>query len=436
MQVNPFNASSVTSKLGGSKQAKYLASYLKEIGASKYVVEEEYVDKDYLTDYCRFYARSHERFERYTTRLHFFAGACPKGDLIDCLDSQGINRIQSDYLGYIVVKPVKDGKGRKPLIGKTILKTYEETDGSDRRKFIKEEYRASLYGIDLHVDSMPFQAQDNGVSACATIALWSAIHPLCRSFKTPRHSPSEITEISFQQNMASPPSIGRVFPSDGLTLWQIVSYIRSINLDIESIDIENKIKENKSIVKDTVKTYVDSSLPIIAVLEMTGKNKSGCHAAVISGYRYDKSGDVKELYVHDDQIGPFSRVKSKDNFESWENEWLKMGYDKVLLRKFIIPLYPKIRLPYMKIYPFYEGLRKKVDGKGLQLNVSLKQVKEYKAELLKSDIENKKDRLKALLPRFMWVMSLRKGEIKLADGIYDATSIYPRTLDNEFVTYK
>lgn len=59
-------------KLGSSPQGEYLRSYLTEIGAKTVVVEDQYIDKDYLIDYCNFYARSFEPSDKYTTRLHFF----------------------------------------------------------------------------------------------------------------------------------------------------------------------------------------------------------------------------------------------------------------------------------------------------------------------------------------------------------------------------
>lgn len=35
------------------------------------------------------------------------------------------------------------------------------------------------------------------------------------------------------------------------------------------------------------------------------------HAVVVSGYRYDNNSNLKELYVHDDQIGTYSKVSLK-----------------------------------------------------------------------------------------------------------------------------
>jgi hypothetical protein len=427
MQLRDFDSSGVISILGESRQARYLVRYLKEIGASKFVVEEKYIDRDYLTDYSKFYAKSHEEFGRFATRLHFFKGLSSEKDVMGLIDKKAIEPLQKNYLGFVVVKPIKDGDGNLKLIGRTLLKTYDKVDGTDKRKFIQQTYVASLYGIPLSVDSLAFQAQDNGVSACATIALWSAVHPLCRMFRTPRNSPSEITEISFSPNMSSPPVMGRVFPSDGLTLWQMISYLRYINLDIESIEIESNSYEH--IVKDVVKTYVDSSMPLIAVLELTGNGDPAYHAAVVSGYRINKQGDITEIYVHDDQIGPFCRVKSDDGFRSWKNEWVSIyGYTKVNLTKFIIPIYPKIRLPYAKLYPFYARLKEEKE-KEVSIDLSIQQVNNYKAELLNADIENKEQHLKAFMPRFMWIMRRSINGKPDTDVIYDGTSIYPRRLE-------
>jgi hypothetical protein len=68
-----------------------------------------------------------------------------------------------------------------------------------------------------------------------------------------------------------------------------------------------------------LKAYINASIPLIALLELKKKEKVSWHAVVISGYRRDEKRKVKELYVHDDQIGPYSSVKPvKGNFEFWD----------------------------------------------------------------------------------------------------------------------
>ena len=50
--------------------------------------------------------------------------------------------------------------------------TYKE----DIHNLLDREYKVSLFGIDLAINTIAFQEQDRVVSACATSALWSMYH--------------------------------------------------------------------------------------------------------------------------------------------------------------------------------------------------------------------------------------------------------------------
>jgi len=59
--------------LGQSSICAYLYEYLEAIGAKTCVREPDYIDKDYLIDYSKFYSRSFEKFDKITDRYHFFS---------------------------------------------------------------------------------------------------------------------------------------------------------------------------------------------------------------------------------------------------------------------------------------------------------------------------------------------------------------------------
>lgn len=122
-------------ELGHSNIAEYLFKYLNDLKAKTYVIENEYIDKDYLIDYSNFYARSFDVKEKFTLRLHFFSAYFPKEDikqvLIEC-DDKILEKLNDRYLGFIVIKPIPDSNGN-PIIGRTILKTYPLKDNNECR---------------------------------------------------------------------------------------------------------------------------------------------------------------------------------------------------------------------------------------------------------------------------------------------------------------
>jgi len=124
---------------------------------------------------------------------------------------------------------------------------------------------------------------------------------------------------------------------------------------------------------------LDTDLPAIACIQLRGKSVNpDLHAVVISGYRDDNNGNLKELYVHDDQIGPYSKVCPKYNdgdFSFWRNEWItKNGYKDIFVDKLLIPIYPKIRLSFNNLYEVFLDIK----DTGQNAELFLKEIKSYK----------------------------------------------------------
>lgn len=419
--------------LGDSQQGEYLRKYLSDIHAKTVIIEEKYIDKDYLIDYCNFHARSFDESDKYTTRLHFFSEEFTQADFYKkfFVDEKFQDDLFKSYLGFVVVKPIGYNDNCK-LIGRTILKTYEteikdeSTHKKEIRHFTTFEYSVSLYGFSLKVKSLPYQAQDKVVAACASTAIWTSLYALNRLFETPRQSPFEVTKTAVVS-----PGFDRNFPSTGLDVYQIKAYFNSIGLETESIYVANSRKQK--LVPDIIKAFLNLNLPVIAYIDLeksNSKNKN-IHAVVITGYRCDENENITELYVHDDQIGPYSRVicpiKNK-SFVYWENEWNKewsdkTGYKRIHLTTLLIPLYPKIRLSFSKIYEAYSEIKSEHKRKNFVTTLSLIEQNEYKKELLYEEIENKPEILMKRMPKYNWLIRVKSNGLLFQDYVIDATSV-------------
>jgi hypothetical protein len=436
--------SQIKPELGKSKQSEYLYDYLSQQGAKTCVTEENYVDKDYLIDFAKFYSRSYNVEERHTIRFHFFSEEFKRDDLERCLNNckdDLVAKLCSSYLGYIVRKPVKDAEG-KYFIGKTLLKTYNRGINGDIREFLRDTHEISLFGIPLDVNTLPFQSQDQAVGGCATSACWVALHPLSTLFGTERRAPAEITEVS-----TFFPNLDRNFPSTGLTLYQMKSNFTSMGLETEFIDLEvisptlqKYYKSNDDIISDAVKAYNRIGLPIIAALklrETPTQHTPLYHAIVISGFRHHK-GVVKELYIHDDQIGPFHHVYPiGGKFSQWNNDWIaKYGMNSVTPYKLLIPVYPKMRLSFSKIYLIYLKIKRETEQsikdlgfKGeIQTEIFLIKLNAYKKVLWGEKFENKQVILCKPLPRFLWIIRTWYNGVPKKDILFDGTCVYPEEL--------
>lgn len=421
MDVLPF--SKVYEVVGHNLQSNYLANYLTELNAKTIVIESNYIDKDYLIDYCNFYARSFEPFKKETTRLHFFSKEFPKKYFEENFHSNDTCQkdIKEAYLGFIVIKPIKDSTSSN-IIGRTLLRTRLDDDGV-KFHYTKFTNEISLFGIRVSVESLPYQMQDSIVAACATTAIWTSINALNSLFGTLKQSPFEITKASVYF-----PGNDRNFPnSAGLNIFQIKEYFNSIGLEIENIDVEM----NPDIVSDVIKAYINYKLPIIATIKLERKGIIiGYHAVVISGYSNDEFGKINKIFLHDDGVGPYcgvSFINNNGNLSCWKNELCSSWYDKIQVEKLLIPLYTKIRYPFQTIYAIFSKFKQKYNLDESNCKLLLTDVNSYKEYLLGKSVEEKSTILTLPFPKYIWVIRYEFNGLPRLDLLVDATTVHGET---------
>src|SRR5882724_6416489 len=170
----------------------YFENYFKRVGAKTIVIEQEYIDRDFLEDFAGYYVRCFPDYERKGSRLHFFDFSFSQNQFLSVLDGgnrQLVQKLQKGYLGFIVVKPLPE-----TIIGRTCLATYPE---EQNRSFpITRVYDANICGIPLTVKSLAYQKQDRVAAACATSALWSVFHGTGKLYHHHIPSPVEITQAA------------------------------------------------------------------------------------------------------------------------------------------------------------------------------------------------------------------------------------------------
>lgn len=328
------------------EQVKYLYNYLCHIGAKSILLEPRYTDRDFLEDYSRYYLKRFRNDGQVCGRLHFFSCKLDHKSLDRMMiDSarQDLSRasLQDNYLGFVVIKPLE-----KTFIGKTCLRIAgDHGTGPGTKKKIAKRYDVNLFGIKLHVNSIAFQEQDKVVAACATTAIWAALHALPGRDVKSVPSCSEITTAAL--NFVDGSHNG--FPNKHLTHKQIQ---RSLDVQGFRYHSTTLTTETQGWFHSYASSHIDSDLPIILAGVVYGPESStaadkqmkeaealevlgefdeldetereelklamttstcqpmclkGGHAVTLVGYDFR---DGKEwLYVHDDRLGPYARAK-------------------------------------------------------------------------------------------------------------------------------
>lgn len=296
-------------------QIDYIFRYLEEIGAKSVVLEYDYIDKDYLDDYSKFYVRRFNSSGHTCSRLHFFSEELDHQQLEKLL-SRGVEpdvrvQLQPAYLGFMVIKPLP-----KTFIGRTCLKQYSEIMEASRSdcSLLSRSYNVSFFGVPLEVSSIAFQEQDKIVAACATTSIWCALNAM--SWKQVRDIPScsQITTDAINFIEGSNNS----FPNKDLSNKQILRA-----LDVEGLrhHFESLKRISARDLVETIKCYIDSGIPVILGTSVFSADQSGkieklkgAHAVTVLGYKVSESGRIF-LYLHDDRLGPFVRAELVSLYE-------------------------------------------------------------------------------------------------------------------------
>lgn len=458
------------SSIKQKSQIIYLDNYLKKLNSKTkvFVYENEYIDRHYLEDYSSYYVQCFKSYRKTCSRIHFFEideDSDHYKDVADYNFQQALRKdfqkalngepssFQSDnYLGYIVIRPIPH-----TFLAKVCLKPFVVNDKGRTKYSILKEYEASLFGINLKVNSVAFQEQDKILSACATTSLWSFFHAHPYKNELTLPSSSSITRSAYPKYNGS----HREFPNSGLSTDMIRRSLRTYELTPENFDFSDG--KNIDLLKEYIHAYCSSGLPAILGVsvdqasclssECSGQNtEKELHAITVLGYALKKelvdspliSHNLSSLYVHDDRYGPFMKIEFEDKVLSVV---LSSNKDVTSLNSYksetylpdtlIIGVYHKVRIPYIKIkktcirlqtlledylsYSTRDNEAKVINA--LKWDIKIQEVKDFKHDILNSNIESKELYLTKSWPKYLWTATAYYGNISLFTLIFDATDL-------------
>lgn len=357
------------------RQLKYIEKYVERLSCSAVLIELDYIDRDYIEDHSIFYSRNRLSLPNCCTRVHFFRNISP-AELRQRLDALADecaldkdahpNRCkefsEQFYLGFMVIKPLHGCP-----VGRTVLRTYprECEDGSSEREFRGSlRYDVHLLGMDLTVDGLAFQQQDEGVSACATTAIWSSLQKFRSTEAVSAATPARITTLASRFSLP----FGRPMPSEGLNLDQMCQAIHALSISPDLVRTPTyEIARGV-----TYAAALSDTTPILIIAH----HLLGKHAVTVAGIKRkrehtttplaqfldDRSGDLLGLYLHDDRIGPYVRAELTPINEQLRKVWAKQqsvtsnaaqltikvngGKEEWLLTHVLTPIHNKVRLSF------------------------------------------------------------------------------------------
>ena len=273
--------------------------HLRVLGAKSYVLEDQYIDRDYSADYLHFYSRTFRTHDRHCKRVHFFSDDISPL-LLRPLSSDRLRQIQDfasrTYCGFCVIRPLPTAP-----IGRTVL-GGRLGNGFDREANVtcRADFDANLLGVDLQVTGASFLQQDARVGACAQVAIWAGMRHMHARHNYNWVSVADITR--FTTPTTATEAVSLPAGSDFLTSERMIRAISDAGyqpLCFRSPNIERAILP-----------YVESGIPVILGLNVGG---TVGHAVTVIGRAFAKQDSptanaidyVPAYIVHDDQGGPY-----------------------------------------------------------------------------------------------------------------------------------
>lgn len=287
---------------GTSRVVQSIIRHLITVNVRSYLIESRYIDRDYSSDYRRFYAQTFRTYERHCKRVHFFAE-----DIASVLGkptwTERRDELQKtsgrSYLGFCVVRPLPGAP-----IGRTILKAAgAQLAGVESAVTCRAAARANLLGAELDVVGTSFMQQDSRVGACAQVAIWIGARHMHLRHKYDWLSVADITRLA--QPTTSEEATSLPAGSDFLTSERMIRAINEMGFQPLCFQDQN--------IGAAILPYVESGLPVILGLQA---NQSLGHAVTVVGRVFAKRSTptseaidyVPAFIVHDDQAGPYMLV--------------------------------------------------------------------------------------------------------------------------------
>ncbi len=355
---------------------------------------------------------------------------------------QGI--LQSSYLGFSVIRPLPESP-----VGRTVLPVKFPRAPADAGSYFGtiRRHNVHLAGISLFVDGVPFQSQDQGVSACATTALWSALDSVASREEIAVSSPASITESATRYPLQE----GRPFPNEGLTVRQICEATRAAGFSPLVI-------QGKSIADDALQifSYTRSGFAPVLALVPTVRGESG-HAVCCVGLRIastkpqtdltysfrEASTSLIGLYIHDDRLGPYayaglSQMTDPDSGKirtcisiEWPDD---VPNESWLLHALVVPVPQKLRLTISRMRRLglfiAETIGKAFNEPQTTLDCHFELSRDYVERLYTFGLSDEglyRAACETVLSRYIGLIEITGPGGSIADIVVDTTEVNPES---------
>ena len=242
------------------------------------VIENNYVDRIYRDCYYSHFSGKHFEYNRYCKRILFFSG--DQEERLKFLEEDILNK---NFLGCIVIKPIKNG-----AIGKTLLSPKVLHTDVNKKIYVRiTEYSISFCGMNLKIEAFPYSMQDRETLSCAEVTILNILDYYSNNYSDYKFTlPSDIYSIISNHGFERP------LPTTGMSYTMISKLLLEFGF-FPKLYVANEGYTDEQM-RRILSYYVESAIPVALGLQYrVGYN----HSIVCIGHGDKNENIIKtELY--------------------------------------------------------------------------------------------------------------------------------------------
>lgn len=264
---------------------------LKKIKVLTIAIEKKYVDRTYRDSYYMHFSCKHEEYSRYCKRIFIFNGNMFENITTQKFSQLDVNKLQKEFVGTIVIRPLRQGK-----IGRSLINPYF-IFGEKEIYLRYATYSATIYGMKFRIKAFPFSMQDGETTTCAEITILNLMDYFSNKYSEYKSIlPSEIAEIVCKNDFE------RTLPARGLKYSTITKVFSEVGFYPRLYSKE--VFGDMSQFKRVMHYYIESGIPVALGAKVDEKTK---HSIVCIGHGKINYKDIgKKIYaVYDKMMGNY-----------------------------------------------------------------------------------------------------------------------------------
>ncbi|SEW39061.1 hypothetical protein SAMN05428988_4987 [Chitinophaga sp. YR573] len=402
----------------------------------RFVIEYPYIDRVYRDSYYSYFSSKLSNYKKDCIRLSLFNGDVMMDQF---RDQAQISDLRNRYLGFMILRPTLPNVIGRSVISPLALVQHDFL-------CVMGRFQSTVCSVKFEVTGFPHSSQDTETITCAETSIWAIMEYFASKYPEYKLAPPS-TIINTLENRSS----FRQIPSEGLNVDQMGYALREFGFGTK---IYSKAEIGEGF-KNLLSTYVESGLPLIAIISNAHNGGGVGHVVLIIGHRSTSNVKIDQLQIKREQDTKLARILQQRKIQIIDNDDIERDfvsvddnypvYQLVSLDQpvqyyqnldwanceiihFLVPLYPKIYLDALLAKKYIKQLLLETqfnipEGTELFIRIFLTSSRSYKDYLSQDQSFQRNFRAFILgipMSKFIWVGEISSRELikqKKAKGL-------------------